>query len=67
MRVDVKLLEKFSRVARSMGLNRSEAIRKAMELFIASQEKDTYTSRMRGIVRSKLSLKDLEEIYRVSK
>lgn len=67
IRVDERLLEKFSRVARSMGLNRSEAIRRAMEMFIAIQEKESYTGRMRGIVKSRLSLKDLEEIYRVSK
>ena len=36
--VDNDLLEKFTKVADSMGLNRSEAIRRAMELFIVSRE-----------------------------
>ena len=67
-RVSKELLEEFTRVARSLGLSRSEAIRRAMELFIERYRGDgkTLTGRMRGILKgSKLSSRDLDEIYMV--
>jgi len=69
-RVNRELLERFTRLAESLGMSRSEAIRKAMEMFIEKYEGkngETLTSRMRGIVRSKLSLRELEEAYMVLK
>jgi len=65
LRVDKRLLDRFTRVAEAMGLNRSEAIRRAMEMFIAVSEKKSMTSRMRGLVKSKFTLRELEEIYLV--
>ncbi len=67
LRVNKKLLEEFTRVATSLGMNRSEAIRRAMETFIAIKSRESMTSRMRGLVKSKLSTKELEEAYLVSK
>jgi len=67
LRVDRKLLERFSKVAELLGMSRSEAIRRAMEMFITVNEKESMTSRMRGLVKSKLTLRELEEIYWVSK
>lgn len=69
IRVDEGLLKRFNEVARTMGLTRSEAIRRAMETFIAihTKNKTTQTRKVRGIVYSKFSLKELEEIYRVSR
>ncbi len=69
VRVDEKLLERFNEVAKSMGLTRSEAIRRAMEVFIDINKNtsETYTHRIRGLVKSKFSLKELEKIYRVSR
>ncbi|MCD6096114.1 MAG: ribbon-helix-helix protein, CopG family [Thermoprotei archaeon] len=67
LRVDKRLLERFSKVAELLGMNRSEAIRRAMEMFITVNEKESMTSRMRGLVKSKLTLRELEEIYWVSK
>jgi len=67
IRIDKKLLERLSKVAKSMGLNRSEAIRRAMEMFISMREDFSYTRRMRGLVKSKFTLKELEEIYHGSK
>ncbi|RLG84937.1 MAG: hypothetical protein DRO39_06785 [Thermoprotei archaeon] len=66
LRVDEELLEEFTQVARLLGMSRSEAIRKAMEMFIASNRPgrgSSMTARMRGLVRSGLSLKELEEMY----
>lgn len=67
LRVDDDFLERFTNVAKSMGLSRSEAIRMAMEMFIASNNKETMTSKIRGLVKTSLLLKDLEEGYMVSK
>ena len=67
VRVDEKLLEKFTELARMLGMSRSEAIRKAMEVFMEKQMGKSYTSRMRGLARSKFTLKELEEIYLASK
>jgi len=67
LRVDKRLLERFSKVAEILGMSRSEAIRRAMEMFITVNEKESMTSRMRGLVKSKLTLRELEEIYWVSK
>ncbi len=67
-RVNKELLEKFTKLAESLGMSRSEAIRKAMEMFIeryGRKDRETMTSRMRGIVKSKLSLRELEEAYMV--
>jgi len=68
LRVSKDLLEEFTRVARSLGLSRSEAMRKAMEMFINKYRKSdgSLTESMRGLLKgSKFSLKDLEEIYMV--
>ena len=67
LRVSRELLEKFSRVAESLGLSRSEAIRLAMREFIASREGMSVTAKMRGLVKSRFSLRELEEVYLVSK
>jgi len=67
IRVDSKLLEEFTKLARSLGMSRSEAIRKAMELFLEVYRGESVTSRMRGLVKSRFSLKELEELYLVHK
>ena len=61
------MLRKFTEVARALGMSRSEAIRKAMEMFITVNEGSLMTPKMRGLVKSKLTLKELEEAYLVSR
>ncbi|MEM0223313.1 MAG: ribbon-helix-helix protein, CopG family [Thermofilum sp.] len=65
VRVDEELLSEFTRKAKALGLTRSEALRRAMEAFIASTGGPTATSKMRGLVKSKLTLRELEEAYAV--
>jgi metal-responsive CopG/Arc/MetJ family transcriptional regulator len=67
VRVDSRLLEEFTRIAHTLGMSRSEAIRKAMELFLDVYRGESATSRMRGLIRSRLSLEELEEAYLVHK
>lgn len=67
VRVSEELLEEFMSIARSRGLSRSEAIRRAMEEFIIREKGVSLTSKMKGLVKSRFSLKELEELYLVSK
>ena len=66
-RVDEALLEKFTRTAKELGLSKSEALRRAMEMFIEST-RSSQTARIRGLVRgSRLGLRELDEAYMVSR
>ncbi len=67
--VDEELLKRFNEVAKSMGLTRSEAIRSAMEVFINMNinTSETHTHRIRGLVKSKFTLQELEERINLSK
>ncbi|MEM0084283.1 MAG: ribbon-helix-helix protein, CopG family [Candidatus Methanomethylicia archaeon] len=67
VKVKEDVLKEFTKVARSLGLSKSEAFRKAMENFITTSSGETMTAKMRGIVKSRLTLKELEEAYLVSK
>lgn len=67
VRVDEELLSEFTRKARALGLTRSEALRRAMEAFVTSTREPSMTSKIRGSVKSKLSLRELEEAYTVLK
>ena len=64
-RVDRRLLDEFTRLAHALGMSRSEALRKAMEMFVEKHRGESVTSKMRGIVKSRLSLEELEEAYLV--
>jgi metal-responsive CopG/Arc/MetJ family transcriptional regulator len=63
VRVDRGLLEEFTRLAHALGMSRSEALRRAMEMFIEAHRGGSVTSRMRGLVRGRLTLRELEEAY----
>lgn len=65
IRLDEELLRRFDEAARKLGYMRSEAVREAMRRFILSVEGVRETTKIRGLVRSKLSLKELEEAYMV--
>ncbi len=65
VRLDDSLSEELDRMARSLGVSRAELIRIALRHFL--RDKDLETKRIRGIVSSKLSLKDLEEMYQVGR
>jgi len=66
IRVDEELLEKFDKMAKRLGYMRSEALREAMRRFISYMEEGE-TAKIRGLVKSKLSLEELEEAYMVAK
>ena len=66
VRLSKPLEEELDKLAKSLGVSRAEVVRMALREFI-ERKKRLRTRRMRGIVRSKLSLEDLERIYQVSR
>jgi len=66
VRIDEELLRRFAEKARRLGMTTSEALRRAMESF-ATPHGPSMTSRMRGLVKSRLSYEELEEAYSVFK
>ncbi len=66
VRLSKSLEEELDKLAKSLGVSRAEVVRMALREFI-ERKKRLRTRRMRGIVRSKLSLEDLERIYQVSR
>lgn len=62
VRLDEETGRLLDRLARSLGISRAEVVRRALKLYLA-RERGKTTRRMRGIVRPKLSIKELEELY----
>jgi len=62
VRVSGKLLRRFTEKARRLGFTIGKALRKAMEPF-ANARGLSATTRMRGLLKSRLSYEELEEAY----
>lgn len=62
VRLDEDTAKLLDRVARSLGVSRAEIVRRALRLYLA-RERGKMTKRMRGIVKPRLSLEELEELY----
>jgi len=62
VRVSGKPLRRFTEKARRLGFIIGKALRKAMEPF-ATTRGPSATTRMRGLVKSRLSYEELEEAY----
>ncbi|MDK2383882.1 MAG: hypothetical protein QI199_03600 [Candidatus Korarchaeota archaeon] len=50
-----------------MGVSRAELVRMALKHFLRTRKDDLKTKQIRGLIRSKLSLEELEEIYQVGR
>ncbi len=66
VRLDNLLAEELDRIAKSLGVSRAELIRIALRQFIESKQK-LRTEEIRGIVRPKMTLRELEEMYQVGR
>ncbi len=66
MRVLVRLAEEMSRllnrVARGLGVIRAEVVGRALMPYLA-RERGRTTKRMRGMIRPRLSMEELEDLY----
>ena len=67
IRIDEELLRRFDEAAGRLGYTRSEAVREAMRRFISAVGGAEETRKIRGLVKSELSLGELEEAYTVSR
>lgn len=67
VRLDESLAEELDRMAKSLGVSRAELVRMALRHFLRVREGALRTRRIRGMVRSKLSLEELEEMYQVGR
>ena len=63
IRVEDTLLKALDRLSAKLGYTRSEAVREAVRRFITADVEYTETRRIRGIVKSKLTPRELEEAY----
>ncbi len=64
VRLDEELNRKLENLARMLGVSRAEVIRMALREFLREEKK---TKKMRGLIKSKLSLDQLEEMYQVGR
>ncbi len=63
IRIEDSLLRGLDRLSAKLGYTRSEAVREAVRRFITTDVEYSETRKVRGIVKSKLSLRELEEAY----
>jgi len=65
IKIDKRLYGEFTRMLNELGLDKNEIIAKMIEEILLRKQR-TRTSKIRGIVKSKLSLKYQEQAYFVS-
>ncbi len=64
VRLDKDLYLKLDRLAKVLGVSRAEVMRRALKEYIARRERvESKTRKMRGIVKPKISLEELEKLY----
>jgi metal-responsive CopG/Arc/MetJ family transcriptional regulator len=63
IRVEDSLLRALDKLSAKLGYTRSEAVREAVRRFIITDIEYSETRKIRGLVKSKLSLRELEEAY----
>jgi metal-responsive CopG/Arc/MetJ family transcriptional regulator len=63
IRVEDSLLKTLDKLSAKLGYTRSEAIREAVRRFITTDIQYSETRKMRGLVKSQLSLRELEEAF----
>ena len=67
VRLDGSLAEELDRMAKSLGVSRAELVRIALRHFLKREKRDLKTKQIRGLVKSRLSLEELEEMYQVGR
>jgi len=65
VRLDEYLGERLEEMAKSLGVSRAELIRIALRQFLRAEK--LKTDEIRGLVKSRFSLKELEEMYQVGR
>jgi len=65
VRLDKSTASKLEKVAKALGVSKAEVMRRALRRYLA--EEANMTVKMKGIVKSRLSLEELERIYQVER
>ncbi len=65
VRLDDSLAEELDRVAKSLGVSKAELVRMALRHFLRKEGLET--RQVRGIVKPRVSLEELEEMYQVGR
>jgi len=61
VRLDRETYAELEELSRALGLSQAEIMRRALRKYLA--ERKSLTKSMRGLVRPRLTLEDLEEAY----
>ncbi len=61
VRLDRETYAELEELSRALGLSKAEIVRRALRKYLA--ERESLTKSMRGLVRPRLTLEDLEEAY----
>jgi len=61
VRLDRETYAELEELSRALGLSKAEIVRRALRKYLA--ERGSLTKSMRGLVRPRLTLEDLEEAY----
>ena len=61
VRLDRETYAELEELSRALGLSKAEIVRRALRKYLA--ERKSLTKSMRGLVRPRLTLEDLEEAY----
>jgi len=61
VRLDEETYVELEKLSRALGVSKAEIMRRALKKYLA--EKKSFTKSMRGIVKPRLSLEELEEAY----
>ncbi len=65
VRLSPELYHELEEIARSLGVSKAEVLRQAFREYLARRKVGKNTSKMRGIVKPRISLEELERLYRV--
>lgn len=65
VRLTPELYRELEKIAESLGVSKAEVLRQALKDYLTRKKAGKNTSKMRGLVKPKLSLDELERLYQV--
>ena len=63
VRMEDSLLKKLDKLSKKLGYSKSEVIREAVKGYETRVTRGEHTKKIRGLVKSKLTLDEIEELY----
>ena len=65
VRLSDELYRKLEEEAKRLGVSKAEVLRIAFKRYLASKKRGKETEKIRGMLRPKVSMEELERIYQV--